>query len=92
MQNINPIQDNFWGILRESILVQAIITLMCVATVCVMWIQGLTPPVGLVQIVSIVLGFYFGSKSNSAAQTTMMKAAQLIATPIKANIEIKKDE
>lgn len=56
--------DKFLQLLEESVIVQACITLLVVATWCVMVATGQTPPDALTQVVLLVLGFYFGSKAQ----------------------------
>jgi len=55
-------------LLRESVLIQAITTLVLVATVSLIAIRGDTPPDWLLQILMVVVGFYFGSKTERAIQ------------------------
>lgn len=73
--------DNFWTILRESILVQALITLVCVVTLCVIYLRGGIPPDGLTQIIGVVIGFYFGQRSAARADSVLTKANLLAANP-----------
>jgi len=55
-------------LLRESVLIQSIITLVLVSTVSMIAIRGDTPPEWLLQLLMIVVGFYFGSKTERAIQ------------------------
>jgi len=55
-------------LLRESVLIQSIITLILVIVASVIAIRGGTPPDWLVQVLMIVIGFYFGSKTERAIQ------------------------
>jgi len=55
-------------LLRESVLIQSIITLVLVITVSLIAVQGYTPPDWLIQILTLVIGFYFGSKTERAIQ------------------------
>jgi len=54
------------GLLRESVLVQALITLVLVVATSVMAVRGQNPPEWLVQALMLILGFYFGSKTERA--------------------------
>jgi hypothetical protein len=49
-------------LLKQSVLVQAIITLGVITCVMIMAMQQMTIPDWMLQIVWLVLGFYFGSK------------------------------
>ena len=56
----------FWQLVRDSIIVQSLVTLMlvgCIVTMCIMQIQI---PDYLQVITSIVVGFWFGSKVQNA--------------------------
>jgi len=55
-------------LLRESVLIQSIITLLLIATASLIALRGGTPPDWLIQILMIVVGFYFGSKTERAIQ------------------------
>jgi len=50
-------------LLRESVLVQAVITLVCVGGVVYLAVTGQPIPDVLVNAVMLILGYYFGSKS-----------------------------
>lgn len=54
-------------LLRESVLVQAAITLICVGGVTYLAVTGQPIPEIMVNAVMLILGFYFGSKSAYAA-------------------------
>jgi len=58
--------DKFWQLLQESVIVQALITLTLVATVCYMVATGQDIPELLSTALMLVLGFYFGSKTQQA--------------------------
>lgn len=52
----------FWQSLQDSVLVQAVITLSLVWTVCYLMATGQEVPELLSTALTLVLGFYFGSK------------------------------
>jgi len=52
----------FWELFRESVILQAIITLVILGTICAMYITGQTVPENLWSALMLILGFYFGSK------------------------------
>jgi len=55
-------------LLRESVLIQAIITLILVCAVSLMAVRGDAPPDWMIQVLMVVIGFYFGSKTERAIQ------------------------
>jgi len=55
-------------LLRESVLIQSIITLTLIVTASLIAIRGDTPPEWLIQLLMIAVGFYFGSKTERAIQ------------------------
>jgi hypothetical protein len=55
-------RDGFWELVRESVIVQAMITLILVATVSYIWAAGRVVPDALLNITYVVLGFWFGQK------------------------------
>lgn len=59
----------FWELFKTSVIVQAIIALMLLATICYMFATGQDVPESLINSFMVVLGFYFGSK----VQTSIMK-------------------
>ena len=59
----------FWELFKSSVIVQAIIALMLLATICYMYATGQAVPENLTMFFGVVLGFYFGSK----VQTSIMK-------------------
>lgn len=70
--------DNFWTLLKDGIILQGLITLLLVITMCVIWLQGMMPPTGLLQLVSITVAFYFGTKLQYDNNKTVSTANQLI--------------
>jgi hypothetical protein len=65
--------DKFWELFQESVIVQSMVTLILVITLCAMFISGQAVPDLLAQITLLVIGFWFGSKS----QQTIMKASKV---------------
>jgi len=53
----------FWELLRESVILQAIIALVLTGVICYLYVIGQDVPESLVQALFVILGFYFGSKS-----------------------------
>jgi hypothetical protein len=58
--------DKFWQLLEESVIVQSAVTLILIATLCVMLLRGQPIPDLLSSITFAVLGFWFGSKVQLA--------------------------
>jgi hypothetical protein len=60
-------KDEFIKLLKESTIVQGLVTLVFSVTVSYMFIMGMQVPPELVNFVALVLGFYFGAKSTFAS-------------------------
>ena len=82
-------------LLKQSVLVQALITLGVITVVMIMAMQQLIIPDWMLQMVWIVIGFYFGSKvgygqGHSAGSHTVTvpqtAATILVKTPAVANV------
>jgi len=54
--------NEFWTLFKESVILQAIITLVILTTVCAMYVTRQTVPENLWSALMLILGFYFGSK------------------------------
>lgn len=59
-----PIMTKFWQLVRESVITQALVTLVLVITVCFMAATGRVIPELLEWSLIAVLCFYFGTKSQ----------------------------
>ncbi len=57
------------ALLRESVLTQGLITSAFVLTTCYLWATGQEVPMQLWTADTIVIGFFFGSKTQQAART-----------------------
>jgi len=53
-------------LLRESVLIQALMALSLLVAMIIMAIRGQNPPEWMVQLLMIVVGFYFGGKVERA--------------------------
>jgi hypothetical protein len=60
--------DKFWELFQQSVIIQGVVTLILVVTLCVMFIRGQAIPELLGVISSLVLGYWFGSKSQHAIE------------------------
>ncbi len=65
------VKDSFYALLRESVLVQASVTLILVGALVYLYITGAVVPDDLVSLTLLVVGFWFGSKSQAAVERTM---------------------
>jgi len=61
--------SEFWKLLKESVIVQGIVTLALIVTVCVMVASEKTVPDNLWYATFAVLGFWFGSKVQNAIRS-----------------------
>lgn len=56
--------SDFWELLKESVITQAAITILVVCATLYLWVRGLPVPPELYTLDSLVIGFYFGSKTG----------------------------
>jgi len=56
--------DEFWRLLEESVILQALITVVLIGTICYLYITGREVPQPLVDMALLILGYYFGSKTQ----------------------------
>lgn len=59
--------NKFWELLRDSTIFQGVITLAFVGTTCYLWAVGRPVPQELWTANTVVLGFFFGSKTQQIA-------------------------
>jgi uncharacterized membrane protein AbrB (regulator of aidB expression) len=57
----------FWELLERSIIVQSLVTLICVGAITYLYTTGKEVPSTLVDITLLILGYWFGSKVQSEA-------------------------
>jgi len=55
--------DRLLDLFEQSVIVQSLVTLVLVVTLCIMFATGKPIPELLSQITLLVIGFWFGSKS-----------------------------
>ncbi len=60
--------DKFWELFQQSVIIQGLVTLILVVTLCILFLTGRPIPELLAAIASLVLGFWFGSKSQHAIE------------------------
>ena len=56
--------DTFWSLLKESVIVQAVISLLLVATYCALVLLGRLVPTDFVNVLLLVVGFWMGGKTQ----------------------------
>ena len=64
---------DFWDLLERSIIVQSLITFGLIVTACVLWITNRPVPPDMMQILTIVVAFWMGSKVQQAVANTARK-------------------
>lgn len=57
----------FWELFAESVILQAVLALMFGGTVCYMYLVGAEVPETLLTLLGLIIGFYFGGKTQVAA-------------------------
>lgn len=62
----------FYLLMKQSVIVQAIITLIIVSTIAYLYIIGRPVPNDLINLVVLILGFYFGSKSQQRVDRSVI--------------------
>lgn len=58
----------FWELFAESVILQAILALMFGGTVCYMYLVGVEVPETLLTLLGLIIGFYFGGKTQVEAR------------------------
>jgi len=57
-------KTTFWSLLKESIIVQSIITLMMVSAIVYLYLTGKEVPETLYNLTYIIVGYWLGSKTQ----------------------------
>ena len=60
--------SEFIDLLRESVIVQGVLTIGVIATCCYLWVRGEVVPPELLQVLWAVLAFWMGGKVQSVIQ------------------------
>lgn len=55
--------DTFVDLLKDSTIVQGVITLACVGVTCYLWATGQPVPQELWTTTGVILGYFFGAKT-----------------------------
>ena len=61
---MNDQATNFWELFERSIITQSLITFLLVATTCAMLLLQMDVPTWYIAIVTTVVGFWTGTKSQ----------------------------
>jgi len=54
----------FWELLKESVIIQSLVTLILVVVVSYMYVTGIPVPDTLVNLLMVIVGYWFGSKTQ----------------------------
>jgi hypothetical protein len=60
----------FWELFSESLIIQGVLAIMFSVVVCAMYLMGMAVPQELIALISLILGYFFGAKTQVAAQKT----------------------
>ena len=65
--------ERFWELFRGSYILQGLLGVAFAGTIIYMYIASLEVPDALVNFTALILGFYFGSKTNGVIQARAAK-------------------
>lgn len=54
----------FWDLVKQSVIVQGVVTIAFVGTVCYLYAMGKEVPSTLIQFTAVVVGYFFGAKQQ----------------------------
>lgn len=80
--------SKFWDLFGQSVVTQAVITILVVGTASYLWIKGEPVPSDLYGVLYIAIGFFFGSKYQNAAYQAAKNQAIITATAAAANTTV----
>lgn len=60
----NKAITSFYELFKTSSVIQGTLAVMIMATICYMYAVGRAVPVELIGIVSLIIGYYFGTKTQ----------------------------
>ncbi len=63
----------FWELFAESVILQGILAIMFGGTICYMYLVQIPVPQELVGLLGIIIGFFFGAKTQMAAARKVAK-------------------
>jgi len=56
--------NTFWTLLKESVIVQSLVTFGLVTTCCILWGTSSVVPDRLIDLTFAVVGYWFGTKAT----------------------------
>ena len=56
--------DKFWQLVKESVIVQGLVTVAFVGTTCYLYATGQPVPDSLLSLDGVAVGFFFGAKAQ----------------------------
>lgn len=54
----------FWDLVKESVIVQGVVTVAFTATLCYLYVMGQEVPSTLIQFAGVAVGYFFGAKQQ----------------------------
>jgi len=54
--------EKFWELVKESVILQGIVTLLLLSVACYLWAIQAEVPEPLVHLLELIVGFWLGSK------------------------------
>jgi hypothetical protein len=61
----------FWKLVKESVIIQGVVTLAFVITTCYLYATGQQVPDSLIQLDGLAVGFFFGAKVQQLASRSL---------------------
>jgi len=68
--------DTFWQLFKENVIIQAVLALMFGATACYLYAAEIPVPMELVALLSVILGYFFGSKTQNAVFKAQIRSLE----------------
>ncbi len=65
--------SKFWDLFEQSIIIQGIITLVVIGVIAYLYIVGRNVPQELWSLFGLIIGYYFGSKSQMEVRRTLRR-------------------
>lgn len=56
--------SKFWQLLKESVIIQGVVTVAFVGTACYLYATGQEVPSTLIQLAGVAVGYFFGAKQQ----------------------------
>jgi len=61
--------EYFWRLLEQSVLISGALALSLTVTACYMWASGRAVPQELYAVLGVIVGFFFGARSQKQASS-----------------------